>query len=170
MPAAPSPGAIVGLMCHYCGCRSMLLIRDYVAEHERATDLGDDAIRAIDQGDVYAAREFISAMADALERHWKGEENGLFRVMAAREQDYADYVAPLIVEHRELAQLLATVDVSDPADQQRLRVAFEQLDEHISKEEDGLFPASVVTLGGAEWDQSVAAWSEAHPGETMITD
>jgi hypothetical protein len=37
------------------------------------------------------------------------------------------------------------LDVSDPADQLRLRVGFEQLTEHISKEEDGLFPASVVT-------------------------
>jgi hypothetical protein len=60
--------------------------------------------------------------------------------------------------------------VSDPADQQRLRVTFEQLTEHISKEEDGLFPASVVTMGRVEWDTSVAAWSEAHPGEKMITD
>lgn len=57
----------------------------------------------IHQGDLDAAREFVSAMGDALGRHWKGEENGLFRVMAAREQDYADYLAPLIVEHRELA-------------------------------------------------------------------
>jgi hypothetical protein len=31
------------------------------------------------------------------------------------------------------------VDVSDPADQQRLQVAFEQLDKHISKEEDASF-------------------------------
>ena len=66
--------------------------------------------------------------------------------------------------------MLATVDVSDTTDQQRLRVAFEQLDDHISKKMDRLFPASVVTLGGAEWEQSVAAWSEAHPAETMITD
>jgi iron-sulfur cluster repair protein YtfE (RIC family) len=157
-------------MCHYCGCRAMPLIRDYVAEHERASDLGDRAIRAIDQGDLGAARDFVAVMARELQRHWKGEENGIFRVMAAREEQYADYVAPLIVEHRELEELLATVDVSDPADQQRLRVAFEQLTEHISKEEDGLFPASVVTMGGAEWDTSVAAWSEAHPGEKMITD
>jgi hypothetical protein len=62
------------------------------------------------------------------------------------------------------------LDVSDPADQLRLRVAFEQLTEHISKEEDGLFPASVVTMGGAEWDASVAAWAEADPGEAMIPD
>ena len=109
-------------------------------------------------------------MARELDRHWKGEEQGIFRVMAAREEQYADYVAPLIVEHRELAELLATVNVSDPDDQDRLRVAFEQLTEHISKEEDGLFPTSVVTMGGSEWDASVAAWSEAHPGEKMITD
>jgi hypothetical protein len=123
-------------MCHYCGCRAMPLIRDYVAEHERASDLGDRAIRAIDQGDLGAARDFVAVMAHELERHWKREENGIFRVMAAREEQYADYVAPLIVEHRELEELLATVDVSDPADQQRLRVAFEQLTEHISKEEE----------------------------------
>jgi hypothetical protein len=28
----------------------------------------------------------------------------------------------------------------------------------------------VVTMGGAEWDASVAAWAEAHPGEAMIPD
>jgi hypothetical protein len=33
-------------VCHYCGCRQMPLIRDYVAEHERATELGADAVRA----------------------------------------------------------------------------------------------------------------------------
>ena len=48
----------------------MPLIRDYVAEHERASDLGDHAIRAIDQGDLGAAREFIDAMGQVLERHW----------------------------------------------------------------------------------------------------
>jgi iron-sulfur cluster repair protein YtfE (RIC family) len=122
------------------------------------------------QGDIGAARGFLDAMGQVLERHWQGEENGIFRVMAAREEQYADYVAPLIVEHRELEELLAAVDVSDRADQQRLREAFEQLTEHISKEEDGLFPASVVTMGGAEWDASVAAWSEAHPGEVLIPD
>jgi hemerythrin-like domain-containing protein len=109
-------------------------------------------------------------MGQVLERHWQGEENGIFQVMADGGEQYADYVAPLIVEHRGLEELLAAVDVSDPADQQRLREAFEQLTEHISKEEDGLFPASVVTMGGAEWDASVAAWSKAHPGEALIPD
>ena len=42
-------------MCHYCGCREMPLIRDYIAEHERATNLGGDAVRAIDRGELAEA-------------------------------------------------------------------------------------------------------------------
>jgi hypothetical protein len=60
------------------------------SEHERASDLGDRAIRAVDQGDLGQAREFIEVMART-GAHWKAEENGGFRVMAAREEQYADY-------------------------------------------------------------------------------
>jgi hypothetical protein len=65
-------------MCHYCGCREMPLIRDYVAEHEHASDQGDRALRAIAQSDLGAAREFIDAMAHGLGREWNGEEHGIF--------------------------------------------------------------------------------------------
>ena len=34
-------------------------------------------------------------MAEELRAHWQGEENGVFTVMAARDEMYADYVAPL---------------------------------------------------------------------------
>jgi len=43
-------------MCQYCGCREMPLLRDYIAEHERAVNhTRREAVRALD-----------------------GEENGLF--------------------------------------------------------------------------------------------
>lgn len=58
-----------GRMCHYCGCRQMPLLRDYIAEHERVTDLGGDAVRAIDQGDLEAARRCITRMAAQLTSH-----------------------------------------------------------------------------------------------------
>lgn len=32
-------------MCHYCGCRDMPLLRDYIAEHERVINLGGAAVR-----------------------------------------------------------------------------------------------------------------------------
>ena len=124
-------------MCHYCGCRQIPLIRDYIAEHERVMDFGEDAVRAFDVGDLDKARRCIEQMAAGLDAHWQGEENGLFEVMR-REELFADYIAPLVEEHRELATLLAAVDVSRDSDQERIRVAVAELREHISKEEDGL--------------------------------
>ena len=156
-------------MCHYCGCRHVSLIRDYIAEHEHATNLGGDAVRAIEGGDFAKARRCIEGMAVALAAHWKGEEEGIFRVMQ-REEEFAGYIAPLIAEHRELADLLATVDVADPADQQRIRLAVIELHEHIAKEEDGLFPASLTALSGRDWDEAMLAWQEAHPGAVMMSD
>lgn len=155
-------------MCHYCGCREMPLLRDYIAEHERATNLGGDAVRAIDRGELAEAGVLLSAMGAELRSHWRGEENGLFAVMG-RDPLVAEHIEPLVMEHRELEGLLATVDLFDRADQERLRVAVFELHEHIAKEEDGLFPASLIALGGAEWDASMVAWQEAHPGETMIS-
>jgi iron-sulfur cluster repair protein YtfE (RIC family) len=157
-------------MCHYCGCRQIPLIRDYIAEHERVTDVAGEAVRALDGGDLATARRCLGEMASELASHWRGEEDGIFRVMAAREPAYAEYVAPLVEEHRELAELLATVDVAAPEDQGRIRVAVAELLEHISKEEDGLFPASLVSLSGEEWDEAIRAWHAAHPGAALITD
>ena len=106
-------------------------------------------------------------MATELAAHWKGEETGLFHVMA-REELYAEHIAPLVEEHRELGELLATVDISNPDGQQAIRTAMSDLYEHISKEEDGLFPASLMSLSGDEWDASINAWHAAHPGRRMI--
>lgn len=154
-------------MCHYCGCREMPLIRDYIAEHERATNLGGDAVRAIDRGELARAGELLSAMGTELRSHWQGEENGLFAVMG-RDELVAEHIRPLVREHRDLESLLATVDLSDPGDQERIRTAVFELHQHIAKEEDGLFPASLTSLNGEEWDASTEAWHAAHPGDTMI--
>jgi hemerythrin-like domain-containing protein len=75
-----------------------------------------------------------------------------------------------VEEHRELAALLASVDLADPEDQQRIRIAVVELNQHISKEEDGLFPASLTALSGDEWNSAMQAWQEAHPGHSMIPD
>jgi iron-sulfur cluster repair protein YtfE (RIC family) len=146
----------------------MPLIRDYVAEHEQATTLAGDAVRAIDHGELSTARRLLDELHAELTSHWQGEENGLFAVMRS-EPGYAAYIEPLVVEHRELSELLTSVDLTDRADQRRVRVAVAELDEHISKEEDGLFPASLIALSGAEWDIAMAAWEEAHPGQTPLS-
>ena len=58
-------------------------------------------------------------------------------------------------------------ELSSPG-QQAIRDAVFDLHQHISKEEDGIFPASLTTLSGDEWDASIEAWHAAHPGSRMI--
>ena len=56
-------------MCQYCGCRDMPLLRDYTAEHERAVNLGGDAVRALDAGDSARAQDLAGRMAEELRAH-----------------------------------------------------------------------------------------------------
>ncbi len=150
-------------MCHYCGCREIPLLRDYIAEHERVINHGGAAVRALDQGDPAQAHAEVALMYDELRAHWEGEETGLFAVMMADDL-FAEHIGPLIAEHRELAALLESVDLTFAADQDRFRAAFDELYEHIAKEEDGLFPASLTALDGDAWDTAILAWRRAHPG------
>lgn len=145
----------------------MPLIRDYISEHAEVLNLGGDAVRAIDRGDLQTAREKLAAMADELLSHFKGEENGLFAVMSTDDL-FAEHIDPLVREHRELEELLATVDISRPEGQQAIRDAVEHLFEHTRKEEDGLFPAALTSLDGDQWDAAIQAWHDAHPGREMV--
>ncbi|MCV7319334.1 hemerythrin domain-containing protein [Mycolicibacterium confluentis] len=155
-------------MCQYCGCRDIPLLRDYIAEHERVINCGGEAVRALDRGEYGQARSLLAEMAEELRSHWRGEEEGLFVVMAAADDLYGDYIAPLVREHRDLDALLESVDLSDPDDQARIRAAMDELYEHIAKEEDGLFPASLTALDGEQWDAAISGWQAAHPGQHLI--
>lgn len=146
----------------------MPLLRDYIAEHERAVDHGREAVRAMDRGELDVARRRLGEMFEELRSHWQGEENGLFAVMHTDEL-YAEHIDPLVAEHRELAAFLEVVDLSDPDDQNRVRKEIEELYVHIAKEEDGLFPAALTALDGPDWDAAMAGWQQAHPGRHMIS-
>jgi Hemerythrin HHE cation binding domain len=111
----------------------------------------------------------LAAMATELRSHWQGEENGLF-VVLGREEMFAKHIEPLVQEHRDLAALVATVDLTRSEDQDRIRAAVDELYEPISKEEDRLFPASLTTLDGSGWDEAIGAWRAAHPGRQMINE
>ncbi|OBB34184.1 hemerythrin [Mycolicibacterium peregrinum] len=146
----------------------MPLLRDYIAEHERAVDHGREAVRAMDRGELDVASLRLGEMFEELRSHWQGEENGLFAVMRTDEL-YAEHIDPLVVEHRELAAFLEVVDLSAPDDQKRVRKEIEELYVHIAKEEDGLFPAALTALDGPDWDAAMAGWQQAHPGRRMIS-
>jgi hypothetical protein len=157
-------------MCQYCGCRQVPLIRDYIEEHEQIVDLGDDALRALERGDVVRARRDVARMSEVLASHWAGEEAGVFTVMSEVDDSYSEYVDVLVGEHRGLAAFLEVFDVSLPAHRERLRLEVGALRDHIGREEDGLFPATLTALSGVQWDRAIAAWKDAHPGEELIAD
>lgn len=150
-------------MCHYCGCREIPLIKEFIAEHEAVTDSAGDALRALDSGDLPGASALVADMTAVLLAHWKGEADGLFAVMG-QDPEYAPYIAALVGEHRELAAFLSRADLADPADAAELRRAVDELHHHVAKEEDGLFPASLTALTGDDWDLAIGAWRTAHPG------
>ncbi|MFI6861928.1 hemerythrin domain-containing protein [Streptomyces sp. NPDC050421] len=149
-------------MCHYCGCREIPLIKEFIAEHESVTDAAGGALRALDSGDQGLAAELVDRMGRELRAHWQGEEQGLFAVMGG-DAEYAGYIDALVREHRELAAFLDQVDLGRAEDVVRLREAVDELYHHIAKEEDGLFPASLTALSGDEWDRSMTVWRMAHP-------
>lgn len=47
----------------------MPLLREYVAEHERAINCGGEAVRAIDRGDLDRSRDPLGQMAAELAAH-----------------------------------------------------------------------------------------------------
>jgi len=155
-------------VCQYCGCRQVPLIRDYIDEHERVVDLGDATLRALAHDDRATAHRLVERMSDLLGDHWRGEEDGVFTVMSEADPTYAEYVDTLVGEHRSLAAFLEVLDLEIPAHRERLEFELGLLREHIAREEDGLFPASLTTLDGGQWDRAIAAWHDAHPGEQLI--
>ena len=158
-------------MCNYCGCQDQALIRDYYAEHNASRDLADAARRDMDVGRYAEARDKVARLLTGLQSHWEGEEGGLFAVMVDRyPDDFADYIRPLVEEHRQLAEFLRTLDVTDAGHRQAFAEQVHELYEHMLREEDSLFPASVVTFDGADWTRAMDGWQQAHPGMEMIAD
>ena len=156
-------------MCHYCGCRHIPLIRDYIAEHERVLDLGSRALEEAGRGALTEAQATVAEMRTELQSHWQGEEEGVFALMRSDEL-YREHIDPLVEEHRELDALLARLDMTVADDRVRLRDEMHELRIHISKEEDGIFPVTLVEFSGPEWDAAIAAWERAHPGQKISLD
>jgi hemerythrin-like domain-containing protein len=134
-------------MCSYCGCADLEVVGRFMAEHEHIVNhltalrgaLHDPALR----------RAAADELAAHLLPHVEAEEAGLFTVMA-RDELFTDHVARLCSEHHELDDLLARVRDGEVDLYPRFEDA---LREHINREDNGLFPAAAIHLGGPEWDE-----------------
>lgn len=88
-------------------------------------------------------------LADLLRAHNRLEEEGLFDALAL-DAEFSASLAKLRIEHDEIDGLVARLISGEYALVSELEVL---LRNNISNEENGLFPASAVTLDGHVWDR-----------------
>jgi hemerythrin-like domain-containing protein len=151
-------------MCEHCGCRGVEPIAELMDEHLELLDLGGEVRRLLDRGDRRAAWDVLGRLAHLLEHHVDREERGLFT--ALREQgDFVDAVDELEGEHTDFDEELSDLDLDAVDFERRVDELLEHLSLHIDKENLGIFPVAVVTLGARGWDTVAAAHDHEHAHE-----
>ncbi|MER6108186.1 hemerythrin domain-containing protein [Streptomyces hirsutus] len=140
-------------MCEYCGCRSLAAIDELTREHDEVVRLISHLRPAHEDGDVPRMAQVAREIAAVLGPHTRVEEHGLFPAMA---EDFPEQIAALEAEHRHIDEVLAQaaggLTPGDPVWPDRLMEAMEMLRDHILKEQDGVFPAALATLGTEQWE------------------
>jgi hemerythrin-like domain-containing protein len=148
-------------MCEHCGCRGVEPIAELMDEHY---DLLDDAHalrRAIAAGDRPSAAEILERLTAHLDVHVRREEQGIFAALRER-GEYVDEVDILEQEHDAFDAAVERLHPDDLDFERRVADLLRDLDEHVERENLGIFPVSVVTLGAGGWER-VARAREDHP-------
>lgn len=149
-------------MCEYCGCQSLASIDELTREHDEVVRLISHLRPARQDGDVARMARIAREITTVLDPHTQVEEHGLFPAMAV---DFPEQIAALAAEHRRIEAVLAEAadgaTPSDPTWPDRLIEAIALLRDHILKEQDGLFPAALASLGTEEWEAVEAVRAKA---------
>lgn len=137
-------------MCEHCGCRQVEPIAELMDEHLELLELAGDLRRAVLAGDRDRAESLRGGLVGLLSSHTGREEAGVFAALRA-EGEFVEEVDSLESEHDDLDVAMARLDLD-------ARSALEQVDRfvadltiHIDRENLGIFPVAVVTLGSTGW-------------------
>lgn len=140
---------LLSLMCSYCGCQSLPVIRLLTLQHEEVINKFGEVRRAFEIREDAECKRHARELELLLAIHNKLEEDGLFEALAP-DEEFGDSLEKLKLEHGEIDGLVARIISGEFALIAELETL---LRNNISNEENGLFPASAVTLDGAIWDQ-----------------
>ena len=149
-------------MCDHCGCRDLTPVAALMGEHDRLRELTGLIRSDLAAGHDAAARALLEEMLDVLGPHVAKEEGALFP-MLRREGSLTDHVQVLEDEHAGLYDAVDELDDVEAAARWRddVLAVLHDLDEHMYKEDFGLFPAALATLDGADWD-AMDRWEREH--------
>lgn len=144
-------------MCEHCGCRGVEPIAELMDEHFVLLELSGDIRRALGTKDYEGAVRLLSRLSELLGTHVRREERGVFAALRA-DGEFVETVEELEAEHVDLDRGLEGLDPAAADFEHRIGALLDELSEHIDKENLGLFPVTVVTLGASGW----AMVAEAH--------
>jgi hypothetical protein len=136
-------------MCSYCGCQAITVIKLLTLQHEEIINKLGQVRRAAEKNDLAATQSFAYELANLLDPHSAFEEGGLFAALKL-DDEFVEPLVKLTLEHKKIDGLVGGIiegDISVVGELDTL------LRNHISNEENGIFPASVLTLDGTIWDQ-----------------
>jgi hemerythrin-like domain-containing protein len=137
-------------VCEYCGCREIPAIAELMDEHTALADEGHYVRQALETDDLAGAMSRLTRMVAHLDRHVQREEAGIFLAMRAA-GEFTDEIDDLEREHRDLASVVAALDVDSTTFASDVSRLLDDLGTHVEREDLGIFPVSVVTLGASGW-------------------
>jgi hypothetical protein len=155
-------------VCEYCGCQDISAIAELTREHDAVVAEIATVRVCVREGDTSGAAATARRIARILGPHTAVEEQGLFPHLVP---EFPDHVAALERDHREIEAVLAPAAHGTPEDPQwpaELLAAMERLRDHILKEQDGLFPASLSILDEEAWASVETARHVA--GSALVTE
>src|SRR5664279_3317535 len=129
-------------MCSYCGCRNIPMIAQLNAEHDAIVNSSYALEIAYRDQDMDAARTACKELGGLLHPHTRREQDGLFAEME-KDELFTDHVASLCAEHDQLDADLEAIDAGDLT---RIPTMIALLNNHIDREENGLFPKTFWVL------------------------
>jgi hemerythrin-like domain-containing protein len=138
-------------VCEHCGCRQVAPIAELMDEHTALLDEAYEVRKALGEGDPGRAMGLLRTLVGHLDQHVHREETGIFPAMRGT-GEFTDEVDQLESEHRDLDAALAGLDVHASDFAQRVTDLLHTLDLHVERENLGVFPVAVVTLGADGWN------------------
>jgi hemerythrin-like domain-containing protein len=135
-------------MCNYCGCREIPMIAKLNAEHDAIVNSTYALQVASREHNVESARTAGKILAELLHPHTHREQVGLFAEMK-KDELFTEHIASLCAEHDELDNELELIAAGDMT---RISPMITLLNNHIDREENGLFPAALAYLDDTQWD------------------
>lgn len=137
-------------MCEHCGCKQVPAVRALMDEHAELLDQASAVRARLRSGELVDVQRLTARLVDTLRDHVHREERGIFTALRD-EGEFVAEVDALEAEHVDLDARIVALEPESADYAGQLLQLFDRLAEHVEREELGVFPVAIVTLGATGW-------------------